>query len=151
MSKSRWRYRLTTTDPARNGRRPIPTCRCELVGRPVYAHLHAPFHTKLARLDLNEESLFNSFLIRTAAELAAATIELLVTDVHLSLKSHHRRSAAVDLLCWDSDHIGHLQTALEQLGLDIESSPLVPVHVRMAQRGQVSAIPAGGDLVASRF
>jgi hypothetical protein len=47
------------------------------VQSPVYAHLHAPFHTKLARLDLNEDSLFNSFLIRTAAELAAATIELL--------------------------------------------------------------------------
>ncbi|MCA1703556.1 MAG: hypothetical protein LC808_09980, partial [Actinobacteria bacterium] len=94
----------------------------------VYAHLHAPFHTKLARLDLNEGSLFNSFLIRAAAQLAAATISLLASDAELGLDETVRRSAAVDLLCWDIKHIGHLEEALDEIGLDLQTSPLVPVH-----------------------
>lgn len=98
------------------------------VGSPVYAHLHAPFHTKLARLDLKEDSIFNSFLITTAAELAAETIRLLASDTPLDLDMRQRRSAAVDLLCWDGAHIGHLKTALSQLRLDIGNSPLIPVH-----------------------
>lgn len=98
------------------------------VQSPVYAHLHAPFHTKLARLDLKEDSLFNSFLIGTAAELAAATVELLTSEADLELDSPHRRAAAVDLLCWDSRHIGRIEEALDGLGLDIGASPVVPVQ-----------------------
>lgn len=98
------------------------------VGSPLYAHLHAPFHTKLARLDLNEDSRFNSFLISTAAELAAATIQLLTSDARLDLDISQRRSAAVDLLCWDGAHFAHLKLALSELELDIRSSPLIPVH-----------------------
>jgi hypothetical protein len=98
------------------------------VPSPVYAHLHAPFHTKLARLDLKEDSLFNSFLIKTAAELTAATIVLLASDADLELDSQHRRAAAVDLLCWDTRHIGHLEDALSGLGLHIGTSSVVPVQ-----------------------
>lgn len=98
------------------------------VPSPVFAHLHAPFHTKLARLDLKEDSHFNSYLIRTAVALAAAAVQLLAGDVPLNLDPHQRRTAAVDLLCWNSQHIGHIRAALDDLGLDVETSPLVPVH-----------------------
>ncbi len=98
------------------------------VPAPVYAHLHAPFHTKIARLDLNEESLFNSFLIETAAKLAAATIELLIAGENLDLNLHTRQTAAVDLLCWDADHIAHLEAALKSLDLDLENSRLIPAR-----------------------
>lgn len=98
------------------------------VPAPVFAHLHAPFHTKLARLDLKEDSLFNSFLVRTAARLAAETIQLLSSDVALDLDPQRRRAAAADLLCWDTQHIGHIRAALADIGLDLETSPLLPVH-----------------------
>lgn len=98
------------------------------VPSPVHAHLHAPFHTKLARLDLKEDSIFNSFLIRTAAELAAATIELLAGDADLELDPRCRRAAVVDLLCWNTEHMGQIRDALHRRGLDIGTSSIVPVQ-----------------------
>ncbi|HLF43082.1 MAG TPA: DUF3883 domain-containing protein [Acidimicrobiia bacterium] len=98
------------------------------VPAPVYAHLHAPFHTKMARLDLNEDSVFNAFLIETAAELAVDTIQRLITGDDLDLDLQTRRAAVVDLLCWNSDHITHLEGALKKAELDLESSPLVPAR-----------------------
>ena len=98
------------------------------VASPVYAHLHAPFHTKMARLELNEKSVFNSFLIKTAAELAADTVRLLTTKADLDLTLHMRQTAVIDLLCWNSDHFAHLEAALEVRGIDLMGSPLIPVR-----------------------
>lgn len=98
------------------------------VSAPAHAHLHAPFHTKLARLDLKEDSVFNSFLIRTAAQLAAETIRLLSSDAQLDLEPVYRRRAAIDLLCWDTNHLHELEAALEKLGFDLETSPVIPVR-----------------------
>jgi Domain of unknown function (DUF3883) len=106
------------------------------VDSPAFAHLHAPFHTKMARLDLNEDSFFNSFLIATAADLAADTIALL-TSTHTTLDLHTRQVALADLLCWSDRHIGRLRASLNRVGVDILRSPLVPA------RG-----PAGGTWAA---
>lgn len=98
------------------------------IASPLAAHLHAPFHTKLARLDLNEKSLFNSFLLEIAAALSAATIQLLIAGKDLELDLRTRQAAVVDLLCWDPDHIEYLVAALEAVGLDLESSSLIPAR-----------------------
>lgn len=97
---------------------------------PVHAHLHAPFHTKLARLNLREDSVFNSFLIRTAADLAAETIELFSNGEPVDIDEHTRRTATVDLMCWDTDHIEQLETALKKRGLNLTQSPIIPARDR---------------------
>jgi hypothetical protein len=94
---------------------------------PVRAHLHAPFHTKMARLDLNAGSLFNSFLLRAAAELAADTIAVLVAD-RTQLDVAARQAAAVDLLCWATPHVPQVAAALSAVGRDIATTPLLPTR-----------------------
>jgi hypothetical protein len=93
---------------------------------PLHAHLHAPFHTKMARLALNEESSFNSYLIDIAADLAAETVAYLASDVCDGIELEIRQAAAVDLLCWDAEHVSRLVDALDRRGLDVETSCLIP-------------------------
>lgn len=94
---------------------------------PVHAHLHAPFHTKMARLDLTEQSIFNAFLLRIASQLAAETISVLVSGrVDLDLQT--RQAATVDLLCWDRNHISTFINALTDAGCGISGAGLAPIH-----------------------
>lgn len=94
---------------------------------PVRAHLHAPFQTKMARLDLKEQSVFNGFLLRIAAQLAAETISVLVSG-RATLDLHTRQAAVVDLLCWDPNHIPMLTKALTEANYGIDDAALAPVH-----------------------
>ena len=98
------------------------------VTAPLYAYLHAPFQTKMARLSFKEESVLNTFLIRTAAQLAADTIRLLTTEPMTGLDEDTIGTAVVDLLCWDSDHLALLDAALKNLDLDLKISPLLPAR-----------------------
>ncbi len=127
MSKSRWRYRLTTTDPAGNGRRPTPTCRCELVGRPSM-----PTSTRRSTLSWRASTSTRSrFLILPSSDCRGTRSRDHRTARHRCQPGPGVAPQAVGssrppLL--GQRHIGHLQPALDQLGLDLESSPQVPVH-----------------------
>ncbi|MEU4803728.1 DUF3883 domain-containing protein [Actinosynnema sp. NPDC023587] len=99
------------------------------VPSPLHAHLHAPFHTRMARLDLNEKSRFNAFLVEAAADLAADVIRLLVKGA-VKLDAEVRRVAVADLLCWDDEHVEHLRRAFLERGQDITTAPLVPARNR---------------------
>lgn len=96
------------------------------VRSPLHAHLHAPFHTKMARLDLKESSLFNSYLLDVAAGLAADTLALLTAGGAPRLDAASRRAAAADLLCWQGDHFPRLSAALADVGTPAADAPLVP-------------------------
>ncbi len=96
---------------------------------PLHAHLHAPFHTKMARLDFTEDSQFNNLLLSEAADLALSTVELLAGATRVDIDVRDRRKAAVDLLCWDEKHVGLLTQAAEQRGIDLVEDSLVPARV----------------------
>lgn len=94
---------------------------------PVFAHLHAPFHTKMARLDLNERSLFNSYLLSIAARLAVDTA-MQLRDGLPGVPLGERQRAVVDLLTWNEDHVDLLEEALATAGRELETAALVPSH-----------------------
>ena len=94
---------------------------------PVRAHLHAPFHTKMARLDLNAASMFNSYLFSTAAQLAADTIALL-TGGRVDLDTEARQAAVVDLLCWDIPYVPHVRRALAAAGCELATGAVLPTR-----------------------
>jgi hypothetical protein len=93
---------------------------------PVHAYLHAPFRTKLARLNLNEASRFNSYLMGRVAQLAASTIAAL-TSGRTAIPLPLRQRITVDLLSWDQQHVTMLSTALANGGSSIASTPLAPI------------------------
>ena len=99
------------------------------VDSPLHAHLHAPFHTKLARLELNEESHFNAHLIAAVADLAVDAVRLLSSDAEIGLTALQRRVATVDLLSWNVEHVDVLRSALARADLDLRTSPLIPVVI----------------------
>lgn len=103
-------------------------------GTPLPAHVHAPFHTKMARLVLNENSAFNAFLIDSLARLAADAILRLVDETNPAVDGLTRRLAVADLLCWDSSHVERLCSAIEDAGSSIDDAALVP-----ARRGSLTA------------
>lgn len=94
---------------------------------PLFAHLHAPFHTKMARLDLKEQSTFNSFLMAEVGDLVAETLASLAIDGATGLELRTRQAAVIDLLSWDANHIDILVAALERRGLSLDAWPVVPV------------------------
>jgi len=98
------------------------------VRSPLHAHLHAPFHTRMARLDLNESSLFNSHLLDIAAALAADTLALLAAGGAPSLDEASRRAAAADLISWHSDHFPRLEAALARGGGRAAAAAVLPCH-----------------------
>lgn len=95
---------------------------------PLQAHLHAPFHTKMARLSLNEVSTFNSFLLDAAADLAIDTLVVLTTGDGAGIDSASSRAIAADLLSWDEDHLDRLDEALDRRDLDLREVPFVPAR-----------------------
>ncbi|MFD0402533.1 sacsin N-terminal ATP-binding-like domain-containing protein [Kitasatospora sp. NPDC127121] len=63
---------------------------------PFCGHVHAPFFTKLARLDISQTIALNDFLLDQVADLAAALSERLRTEA-----PHERaRELVLDLVCW---------------------------------------------------
>lgn len=96
------------------------------VPSPFYAHIHAPFHTRMARLDLNERSTFNVYFLEAIASLCVSMLEEIRAGSTLDLTSTLRAALAVDLLCWDSDHLPLLRGALLAKGSDLQESDLVP-------------------------
>lgn len=84
------------------------------VRAPFRGHLHAPFHTKMARLDLNESSIFNEFLLNEAARVAVSAIRALV-EGEVDLPLAVRQAAVVDLLCWDQGRLPYLREAMAGL------------------------------------
>jgi len=94
---------------------------------PVSGHLHAPFHTKMARLDLNAASLFNSFLLNAATQLAADTVAVLVSG-RADLDLPARQAAAVDLLSWHVPHLPRLGAALAAAGCDLATTAVLPTR-----------------------
>lgn len=95
---------------------------------PLRAHLHAPFHTKMARLSLNEVSTFNSFLLDAAADLTVDTLIALTMEDGAGIDSASKRAIAVDLLSWDEDHLDRLDGALDRRGLDLREALFVPAR-----------------------
>ncbi|MBD0694929.1 hypothetical protein BG452_18290 [Streptomyces sp. CBMA123] len=63
---------------------------------PFCGHVHAPFFTKLARLDISQTITLNDFLLDQVADLAAALSERLRAEA-----PHDRaRDLVPDLVCW---------------------------------------------------
>ncbi|MEV0302208.1 sacsin N-terminal ATP-binding-like domain-containing protein [Streptomyces prasinus] len=95
----------------------------EGVHAPFPGHAHAPFFTKLARLDISETVYLNAFLLD---QLALLTVEL-----SRRIRSETPRLTAaelvLDLMCWDAP--ARLDGALDG-GLAAE--PIVPLHGREA-------------------
>ena len=97
------------------------------VGAPFAGYLNAPFHTKLARLEIDESSVFNAFLLTEAARLATQAITALrgeESGVPLST----RRSAIVDFLCWDDRHLPQLKDAMAWMGEPLEAALVAPAE-----------------------
>lgn len=120
---------------------------------PLWAHLHAPFHTKMARLDLNASSTFNSYLFDVASRLAADTIALLAGG-DTDLDTPTRQSAVIDLLCWDVPDVPRLGQALAAASCDLATAPVLPVETpdgpSWARMAQTRVWPDQGRKVINR-
>lgn len=93
---------------------------------PLPAHLNAPFHTRIARTELNEHTALNAFFLRIAADVCATIVrEFVGADL---TDDPERQRVVVDLICWDADHIDLLEGALQDRGLDLKTSALVPLQ-----------------------
>ncbi|MFG2484520.1 sacsin N-terminal ATP-binding-like domain-containing protein [Streptomyces virginiae] len=91
------------------------------VRSPFPGHVHAPFFTKLARLDISESVALNDHLL---AQVAALTVELMR---RIRCEAPHLVAAdlVVDLVSWDAPH--RLNAAMDgNLGIE----PVVPLHGR---------------------
>ena len=91
---------------------------------PFAGHLNAPFFTNLSRLDLDASHPLNAMLLDIAAELAlkAAFGLQAVNDRYVT-------AAAVDLLSWTTDAIGHLRQAAQRLyGQDFLDLAVLPTE-----------------------
>ncbi|MGV8968374.1 MAG: DUF3883 domain-containing protein [Cellulomonas sp.] len=95
------------------------------VPSPLRGHLHAPFHTKMARLDLKEDSIFNKYLLRQAARVAVSAIRALV-EGSVELPLALRQAAVVDLLSWDVTHLHYLREAMVNYWGPIGTLRIIP-------------------------
>ncbi|GAA3376788.1 DUF3883 domain-containing protein [Streptomyces sannanensis] len=95
----------------------------EGVHAPFPGHAHAPFFTKLARLDISETVALNAFLLD---QLAVLTVEL---GRRIRSQTPHLLAAdlVLDLMCWDVPD--RLNAAL---GGKLAAEPIVPLHGREA-------------------
>lgn len=92
---------------------------------PFAGHLNAPFFTKFARTELNEEIPLNSLLLDVAAELCAEAIHSL-----RDFGSESTRKAMVDLLTWDDDHKNRIEAAFNRIGENIKEALVIPILPR---------------------
>jgi hypothetical protein len=94
------------------------------VTSPLGGHLNAPFYTKLARVDLSEDVLLNSYFLDVAAELSAELVALLIRDEAAAVEE--RPGVVADILSWDEEHCPRLEAALTHRGLSLRESNLLP-------------------------
>ncbi|MDV6287968.1 hypothetical protein R2F25_08660 [Streptomyces sp. UP1A-1] len=95
----------------------------EGVHAPFPGHAHAPFFTKLARLDISEAVALNAFLLD---QLAVLTVEL-GRRIRSQAPHLHAADLVLDLMCWDVPD--RLDAAL---GGKLAAEPIVPLHGREA-------------------
>ncbi|MFD7433344.1 sacsin N-terminal ATP-binding-like domain-containing protein [Streptomyces sp. NPDC059861] len=109
--------------PLPNGRMYTFLPMAEGVHAPFPGHAHAPFFTKLARLDISETVALNAFLLD---QLALLTVEL---SRRIRSETPHLVAAdlVLDLMCWDVPD--RLDAALEGR---LAAEPIVPLHGREA-------------------
>ncbi|MFG2298704.1 sacsin N-terminal ATP-binding-like domain-containing protein [Streptomyces sp. NPDC048603] len=93
------------------------------VRSPFPGHVHAPFFTKLARLDISESVALNDHLL---TQVAALTVEL---SRRIRSEAPHLVAAdlVVDLVSWDVPH--RLNAALDG---KLDTEPVVPLHGQVA-------------------
>jgi len=87
---------------------------------PLTAHVHAPFFTKLARLEISETVALNDFLLDEVAVLAV--------DLLRRLRDTGRRDVApllIDLACWDPPD--RLAARFPNAGSAISAEPFIPL------------------------
>lgn len=114
---------------------------------PLHGFLNAPFYTKLARMDLDEDVPLNGFLLDRGADLCVAA--------HLALKASARPdrfAAACDLLTWDRGQLQRLRDAFMRAGSEFEKARVVPVLSRASEAAWATLEDAyvweGADLEA---
>ncbi|MFJ8648297.1 sacsin N-terminal ATP-binding-like domain-containing protein [Streptomyces sp. NPDC093546] len=109
--------------PLPNGRMYTFLPMAEGVHAPFPGHAHAPFFTKLARLDISETVALNAFLLD---QLAVLTVEL---SRRIRSEAPHLLAAdlVLDLMCWDVPD--RLDVALDGR---LASEPIVPLHGKEA-------------------
>lgn len=88
---------------------------------PLHGFLNAPFYTKLARMDLDEDVPLNGFLLDRGADLCVAAIYALKES-----KRPDRFAAASDLLTWDRGQLQRLKGAFIRAGSELEKALVVP-------------------------
>ncbi|MGW1614573.1 sacsin N-terminal ATP-binding-like domain-containing protein [Streptomyces sp. NPDC002285] len=93
------------------------------VHAPFPGYAHAPFFTKLARLDISEAVALNAFLLD---QLAVLTVDL---SRRIRSETPHLLAAdlVLDLMCWDAP--ARLDAALDR---QLANEPIVPLHGREA-------------------
>lgn len=89
---------------------------------PFRGHAHAPFFTKLARLDISESVALNDYLVGRLAALARDVLRELTTLDPSQLPS----GITVDLACWSPPD--RMQQAFDEVGRLVLSEPFVPVN-----------------------
>ena len=94
------------------------------VESPLGGHLSAPFYTKLARIDLNEEVELNSFLFEVAADLSCEVALALMVEPAAVAGS--KAGAVVDLVTWAHPHEGRISEAFAKRGLELRDHAWVP-------------------------
>ncbi|MET7761207.1 hypothetical protein ABZS71_03900 [Streptomyces sp. NPDC005393] len=109
--------------PLPNGRMYTFLPMADGVHAPFPGHAHAPFFTKLARLDISETVALNAFLLD---QLAVLTCEL---SRRIRSETPHLLAAdlVLDLTCWDVPD--RLDAALDGR---LAAEPIVPLHGREA-------------------
>lgn len=109
--------------PLPNGRMYTFLPMADGVPAPFPGHAHAPFFTKLARLDISETVALNAFLLD---QLAVLTWEL---SRRIRSETPHLLAAdlVLDLTCWDVPD--RLDAALDGR---LAAEPIVPLHGREA-------------------
>jgi hypothetical protein len=112
---------LRLDEPLTHGRMYTFLPMAEGVHAPFPGHAHAPFFTKLARLDISETVALNAFLLD---QIALLTVEL---GRRIRSQAPHLRAAdlVLDLMCWDVP--GRLDVALNG---KLAAEPIVPLHGR---------------------
>jgi hypothetical protein len=93
----------------------------ETARSPFSGHVHAPFFTKLARLDISDSVALNSFLLDEAAALARDMIDELATLP----EGEARSGLTIDAACWEPPD--RLERAYESVGGELGKAEFVPV------------------------
>ncbi|GIF52464.1 uncharacterized protein DUF3883 [Asanoa ferruginea] len=90
---------------------------------PLHAHVNAPFFAKLARVSLEQSIPLNDTLLNEIAALCAEIL-LAASSAELTVGS----DTVVDLLSWTAAGADRLKSAFTQLGHDVATALVVPVH-----------------------